>query len=789
MLYAKWTPIQYAIAYVLGGGSNSAANPAAYTVESDTITLQAPAKPGYAFGGWYGDESYGGSAIGIIPKGSTGNRTLYAKWTLASYTITYVLGGGSNSAANPAAYAINSDTITLQAPARVAYAFDGWYEDQSFAGSAIAIIPQGSTGSRTLYAKWTPTPYAIAYVLNGGANSADNPAEYSIESGDIALQAPTRDGYTFGGWYSSHSHSGSPIASIPQGSTGNKTLYASWTPTPYAIAYVLYGGSNSAENPTAYTVESDTITLQAPARAGYAFGGWYSDQSYSGSAVTLIPQGSTGSRTLYAKWSLKPTFTVTFDANGGSSVEPQTVAEGDTAAQPANPDKPGYVFDGWYKDSATFADPWIFGADAIARDTTLYARWALKTFAVTFDASGGTLVARQLVPADSTAVRPDNPEKAGYLFGGWYRDSALSLPWNFPTDVVTDSLTLYARWIESSKTVYTVTFDSRGGSPIDPQVAEDGGTASQPAAPTRIGYDFAGWSSDTAPPAPAWDFAYDPITADTTLYALWTPVPLTLASVLVNGVEQTIANDAIHYIVPCGDDLQALNVSFTKSPEYAISSIPGDSLSVDVSRPFLVDTLITLTSPYTPEVQQYTLRLEKRFVFDSIVKIQFNGGLMMVVNNPESNGGFYFQQATWQHKVSGVWITIANGFTYAFEAEMLTDTLRVLLLETGKTTPLSTCPYIPDVNSTWTQALGMPLYPNPVVGGSVVHFKEDFLDKAHLREGYTSFCLMDIQGNPVATGDLSELYRGLTMPTLPGVYYLIVEGKTGRMLFKIAVGR
>jgi hypothetical protein len=107
--------------------------------------------------------------------------------------IAYVMNGGVNPAANPATYTVVSPTITLAAPAQLGYAFLGW--------TPAGVIPTGSVGARTFTANWSaPIAYDITYVLNGGTNAPANPATYTVESGLITLENPTRPGSTFLGW-------------------------------------------------------------------------------------------------------------------------------------------------------------------------------------------------------------------------------------------------------------------------------------------------------------------------------------------------------------------------------------------------------------------------------------------------------------------------------------------------------------------------------------------------------------------------------------------------------------
>ena len=295
---ARWIlESDYIITYKLNGGTNAPENPASYNVETETITLKDPVKPGYTFAGWYKAEDFTGGAVTKITQGSTGNITLYAKWELVNYTITYELNGGINVPENPAGYNVETETITLKDPVKTGYTFAGWYKTEDFTGEAVTEIPQGTTGNITLYAKWLEN-YTITYELDGGTNAPENPAGYNVESETITLKAPTKDKYDFKGWYKDGEFT-TQVTEITKGTTGNITLYAKWELVSYTITYELDGGTNAPENPASYNVETGTITLKDPVKTGYTFAGWYTADN---SPVTKIKNGSTGNITLYAKW-------------------------------------------------------------------------------------------------------------------------------------------------------------------------------------------------------------------------------------------------------------------------------------------------------------------------------------------------------------------------------------------------------------------------------------------------------------------------------------------------------
>ena len=299
-LWAKWEALTYSITYNLNGGSHSG-NPANYTIETETIILQDASKASYTFAGWYDNAACSGSPVTHIGKGSTGNKTFWAKWEAVTYTITYHLNNGSNHADNPENYTIETEMITLKDASKANYTFAGWYDNAACSGSPVTHIGKGSTGNKTFWAKWEARSYTITYNLNGGTNNNGNPATYTVETETILLKAAERTGATFMGWYDNEGYTGSAVSEITKGSTGNKEFWAKWEVITYNIVYNLNGGSHSG-NPVSYNVETETITLKDASKANDIFAGWYDNAECSGSPVTQIAKGSSGNKELYAKF-------------------------------------------------------------------------------------------------------------------------------------------------------------------------------------------------------------------------------------------------------------------------------------------------------------------------------------------------------------------------------------------------------------------------------------------------------------------------------------------------------
>ena len=117
--------------------------------------------------------------------------------------------------------------------------------------------------------------------------------EYYFDFKDATLPEPYRVGYTFEGWYDENDNE---VTVIHAGSTGDRTFRANWTPVPY---YIVYEGAEISSS--VYTIE-EKFELPKPTKEGYEFRGWYDNPEFTDSRVTVIPAGSTGDKTFWAKW-------------------------------------------------------------------------------------------------------------------------------------------------------------------------------------------------------------------------------------------------------------------------------------------------------------------------------------------------------------------------------------------------------------------------------------------------------------------------------------------------------
>ena len=143
--------------------------------------------------------------------------------------------------------------------------------------------------------------------------------------------------------------------------------------------------------------------------------------------------------------------TIIFDTNGGSQIDNQIVYRNYPIQRPSNPSKFNYTFENWYSENRKFETPWNFNNIPVT-DIILYANWTpVYSFTVTFDKNGGDTDANPafITVTPGTLITPPGipPTKDGYGFAGWYREASCITEWNFSADIVTENITLYARWM------------------------------------------------------------------------------------------------------------------------------------------------------------------------------------------------------------------------------------------------------------------------------------------------------------------------------------------------------
>ena len=407
-------------------------------------------------------------------------------------------------------------------PQKTGYDFMGWTVNGEFVS-----FPYQVNVDTVFEAEFAPIEYEIEYNLNGGANNAENPLKYTIEE-SVALLAPTRDFYTFDGWYESDNFEGNAITEIAEGSYGKKTFYANWRPITYDINYVLNGGTNDVENPNTYNTEI-SVELKSPTKAGYTFAGWFADKDFS-VETTGISLGEGNAKTFYAKWNANEN-TIVFNANGGSGSMPNmAVATDSTVKLTTNAfTRNGYTFKGW----ATSANGGVVYADEASytmgteESYTLYAVWEANKNTLVFNANGGNgSMSNMTISTDSQVKLTINAfERAGYTFMGWATTASGGVEYTDGASYtmgINNTYTLYAVW---QVNINGVIFNANGGKgTMSSLELATGVTDTLPNNTfTKDGYTFKGWATTKDGSVAYVDGAsYTMGTNSTyTLYAVW----------------------------------------------------------------------------------------------------------------------------------------------------------------------------------------------------------------------------------------------------------------------------
>lgn len=515
-------------------------------------------RQGFTFLGWYNLRSEGELVYDTEGNAVDGNYfqdgkfigeedlTVYAQWAENGTEYTLNLNSRGGSAVESKDYAAGTTVTEFETPTRDGYTFLGWFTDPT-TGEKVESIYMDS--DKVIYAHWqlneteddTKDTYTIRFDAQGGSAVEDIVAD---EGESVALPETTREGFIFEGWYT-EAEGGIRLTSI----TANRdmTVYAHWSEEPDPVYWTLTLNYMDGRISTRDVLEGDVVeNFPSASRNGYTFLGWY-DAMEGGNEVTSVTMDA--NKTVYARWeAIQPetpeeeTYTITFDAQGGSAVEAITDDAGTTISEFPEPTREGYTFKGWFLTKE--------GGNRVisinlSSNITLYAQWeeiVVGEYTVTFDYQDG-IQEKVTVKEGGTVTFPE-ASRDGYTFLGWFTAAEGGEAASEST-AITGDVTYFAHWEEIPAKVYTITLDPQGG--VNNAAVTDGGIKAEEGtkvtefpAPTRDGYTFLGWYTR---PTGGFKVASVTVRSDVTLYAHWsdnTQAPEQVSTLLLNKSSLTI---------------------------------------------------------------------------------------------------------------------------------------------------------------------------------------------------------------------------------------------------------
>jgi uncharacterized repeat protein (TIGR02543 family) len=409
-------------------------------------------------------------------------------YSVSAATVTFDTQGGSpvppaqqtSIAQDPFK---NTDPVL---PLRTGHTFVGWYTASN--GGDLITFPFPVTTNTTLYARWTPKEYTVTYHYQDGVTKNVSVTVYHGEKLEKPAD-PTRNHYVFDGWYNSEANGTDFFHYTPnEPVAGNMHLYAHWHSPNITISFDTNGGTfATSEGAASYiapkTVRSGDILTRPDlilVLPGYIFDGW----DVYGSDYTFT-EPLYQSITLVARWRETMAYTITFMLNYDEDIDLyHNIIEVPAGRAPIQliseyPSRTGYFFRQWHTDKTAFS-PYNFDIP-INGNVTLYAHWETVLYTVTFvdntnDPTLANFPQPLTVSYGYSVSLYTNPTRQNYRFDGWYTAAVGGTRWA-NTNVVTNNLTLYTRWISLDT---DVVFEENSGSstPGAPIVGGyDGGTA------------------------------------------------------------------------------------------------------------------------------------------------------------------------------------------------------------------------------------------------------------------------------------------------------------------------
>ena len=356
-LYAHWTPKSYTMAFNAGEGAlvtNELERPV--LAGSELSAFPMATRDGFEFIGYanaYGTlvsdgvtpkAEYARFELSSYPLNADGKAELTAVYTLKNCTVTFDYGDGR----------VETQTLAWGSPAmQIVYPTEdnGSSEIVSWSlsfGTQVNYADEVVKNDLTFYAIWRDYKTLVFHLGHG----MDDIVERVYNGVNYKAPTPTRNGYAFSGWYSTDLFTGFPEQSISYYSFYTE-FYAKWSLETYSVGFESYGGTGNL-SPLSYNIEN-TLDLPTAEKEHCTFLGWCRNPDLSDEPMTVLPIGTYGNITLYAKY-LGVTSMVTLDAGAGQLVSSAFNVEYSAFMQFPVPTYEGYIFCGWYLGTTQVSD-------------------------------------------------------------------------------------------------------------------------------------------------------------------------------------------------------------------------------------------------------------------------------------------------------------------------------------------------------------------------------------------------------------------------------------------------
>ena len=391
-------------------------------------------------------------------------------------------------------YSLTKQELDEEISTKIGYTLSAWY-DQNGDEFNFSIEQNKSI---SLYAKFIPNTYAITLNVNGGDELSNDKIEVTYDSpiGDNLVE-PTRDGYTFVGWYYNDVLI---TADTKYTYTFNIELKAQWEANKYFINFIGEGVVLTAEE---YTYDiSETLNVSIPRRLGYTFDGWLFGSKTYNNDDTIFNLATSGEINFEAQWqAISYTIVLNPGDSSGEAKKENVLYEESYEFPECSYNKEGYTFGGWLYNGQIYA-----AGDVVSKLTTeahaeitFVAKFVANTYNVIFNNNGGigTMLNQEYKYDETKALITNSFNRTGYKFIGWATNEDSDVVYDDSEELtykVTKDTILYAVWEANT---YTIDFKLDSSLDIEvelPKSVEIKYNASFNLTELNVtGYRFIGW--------------------------------------------------------------------------------------------------------------------------------------------------------------------------------------------------------------------------------------------------------------------------------------------------------